>query len=340
MPQPPPITCPACGQTNSRIIAKDFPGYVQGTTFDIAECPDCRLSFIFPLKVSEGVYNIIYGQKAMPGYDRYRQLAQTVKRHPHPLSYLSRQAYPYQAIAEYVARQPKMRILDVGCGYGYLSYALRQAGHGVIGIDVSAKAISKAKSLFGGEFSPVKLEDYAKGRPKPFQLIIATEIIEHLTNLSVFFLAAKELLEPGGVLLITTPDKDHYPASAIWTRELPPVHSLFFTQTTLKQLAKRLDFHFQAVRPRGFILTPANLLALHVFTHWFSSEQPVLNSNGQPLMPANLVDTRRALIAASGWRPIQLISNCLFFLLKKRPLKLESLVVIFQKPYGIKHNVD
>jgi 2-polyprenyl-3-methyl-5-hydroxy-6-metoxy-1,4-benzoquinol methylase len=56
------------------------------------------------------------------------------------------------AIVDAVLRQPPGRVLDVGCGEGWLARAVAPHGYSVVGIDASAPLIDRARELGGGEF--------------------------------------------------------------------------------------------------------------------------------------------------------------------------------------------
>ena len=93
----------------------------------------------------------------------------------------------------------KGRILDVGCGDGLVTSALRNKGYDVVGIDPFNSAsdyqisLSDAKSK-GGVFE------------KPFDTIILSEVIEHsgidIISQSLFF------LKKGGCVIVTAPQKN------------------------------------------------------------------------------------------------------------------------------------
>ena len=64
----------------------------------------------------------------------------------------SRVAGTDRAIVDAVMQQPPGRVLDVGCGEGWLSRSLTAPGYSVVGIDASAPLIDRARELGGGEF--------------------------------------------------------------------------------------------------------------------------------------------------------------------------------------------
>jgi 2-polyprenyl-3-methyl-5-hydroxy-6-metoxy-1,4-benzoquinol methylase len=70
----------------------------------------------------------------------------------------SRVAGTDRAIVDAVLGQPHGRVLDVGCGEGWLARAVAAHGYSVLGIDASAPLIDRARDLGGGEFRVVSYE--------------------------------------------------------------------------------------------------------------------------------------------------------------------------------------
>ena len=127
--------CPICAVGPVRLVWRAYPGYREPDTFDIAECASCRTRMALPLDVdATAVYEAIYRQAdRIPGYDRYVRYAADIAREDDPLAYLAGRELAYWGIREALAGEPgrPLRILEVGSGLGYLTYALRRAGHEV-----------------------------------------------------------------------------------------------------------------------------------------------------------------------------------------------------------------
>lgn len=101
-----------------------------------------------------------------------------------------------------------VRILDVGCGAGLLSEALAKAGHEVLGLDAGEEVIAAAGHHAEGQglalsYRCATAEELVAEGAK-FPVVTALEIIEHVADPAAFVATLAALLEPGGLLFIST----------------------------------------------------------------------------------------------------------------------------------------
>jgi 2-polyprenyl-6-hydroxyphenyl methylase / 3-demethylubiquinone-9 3-methyltransferase len=104
--------------------------------------------------------------------------------------------------------QGPTRILDVGCGAGLAAETLARHGHDVLGIDAAGEAIEAARTHAEGQglaltYRACLAEDLVAEGAR-FPLITCLEVIEHVPDPAGFLRVLAGLLEPDGVLVLST----------------------------------------------------------------------------------------------------------------------------------------
>ena len=101
-----------------------------------------------------------------------------------------------------------VRLLDVGCGAGLAAEALARLGHDVLGLDAAPDTIAAAEAHAAGQNLPVAYrvgaaEDLA-AEGERFPVVTALEVIEHVADPAMFLCLLARLVEPGGLLFVST----------------------------------------------------------------------------------------------------------------------------------------
>jgi len=103
---------------------------------------------------------------------------------------------------------PGMRVLDVGCGNGFTCGEFLKSGCFVVGIDLSPQGIEIARHAHPkGRFELLPADDklLENLREKPFDLVVSTEVVEHLYAPRTYASGCFGALKPGGRFICTTP---------------------------------------------------------------------------------------------------------------------------------------
>jgi SAM-dependent methyltransferase len=140
-------------------------------------------------------------------------------------------------------------VLDAGCGTGYGSgFLAREGARCVVGIDISPDAIDYSRRFYGGSKATFLVMDCTKlgFPPAGFDVVVSLEVIEHLADFRSHVAEARRVLTPGGMLVISTPNRLTY------TADMPepwnPFHVREFAPKEFEQL---LAEHFHDVKLYG-----------------------------------------------------------------------------------------
>jgi 2-polyprenyl-6-hydroxyphenyl methylase/3-demethylubiquinone-9 3-methyltransferase len=119
-----------------------------------------------------------------------------------------------QAVARF-GRDPKrldclkgLRILDIGCGGGILSEPLARLGAEVVGADPSETNIEvgklhAAQAELAIDYRCTTAEDLADAGER-FDIVLAMEVVEHVSDVSLFVRRCAEMVKPDGLMIAAT----------------------------------------------------------------------------------------------------------------------------------------
>ena len=139
-------------------------------------------------------------------------------------------------------------ILDVGCGRGWLGAKLLSFGK-VTGIEPVATVVRYARKLYPEiTFLRFGASEYLRNYPEAkFDLLVCSEVIEHVDDKEAFVNVLLELMRPGGSLVISTPRgelREHW--ESIHGTPPQPREEWISTENLLKLLQESGFLHLES----------------------------------------------------------------------------------------------
>ncbi len=135
------------------------------------------------------------------------------------------------------------KLLEVGCGFGYLLDLSKKFYLDCVGTDFSESAVNKARefcnNVYCGGIDSIP-DDLGT-----FDYIIAFSVIEHVYNPNEFIEQVSKKLNKGGTLIIATPDVGSYWSKLLkkkWPFHIPTEHVCLYEKNTLECLLKNNNF--------------------------------------------------------------------------------------------------
>jgi|SRR5687767_3013927 len=207
---------------------------------DLIKCADCGFVFMKRIPTEEELrtYYSVYAyeyEKPMPESTRisYENLMEDLE--PYRLS---------------------NKILDVGCGEGWILEIAKQRGWEVYGTEFSSRAFEicqkKGIKMYQGKLEPGKMEE------KEYDVIISSETIEHINNPQEEIANIFSLLRKGGLFYATTPNFNSYLRYILKSRyniiEYPE-HLCYYTRKTINRLFKSNGFRKKKLLTTGISIT-------------------------------------------------------------------------------------
>jgi len=225
------VDCPLCHRTPTP-FAVDFQG------LSLARCGGCGLELHSPRPVLEQMATAVYGA----AYHRTDEATADARHRRHYRRQLAR--------LERLTASGGGRLLDVGCGAGAFLRFAAERGWTVEGTDFVVSDLARASGarVWDGELPAI-----AFGGAR-YDVVRFNHVLEHTRDPLVELRAARDLLSPGGLLLVGVPNlagigvrlkslQSRLRLKRKRWRHYAALHHLwFFTPTTLASLVEAARF--------------------------------------------------------------------------------------------------
>lgn len=210
--------------------------------YGIEECPSCGLVQLVPTPTPETL-RALYEEESYfggegSGYSQYES---------QEAEYLATFREDVRRIAEFT---PTGRILEVGCGYGYFLKAALDAGYDAYGVDLSPSAVKFAEERYPGRVYCGFVEEIPEIQSEKYDVIFASHLIEHVTDPAAFLHTASGLLNPGGLVVMVTPNIGSLlsrVSGSRWVSFKIPEHVSYYDHKTMTELLRRTSFDVTAI---------------------------------------------------------------------------------------------
>ena len=146
----------------------------------------------------------------------------------------------------------RLRILDAGCGNGFIAAALAREGHDVVGVDASEDGIRIARAAHPGvEFHVRSVYDDLSDVASGMDVVVSSEVIEHLYSPQRFLVNVGLTLRSGGSIVLTTPYHGYLKNLALslanaWDKHHTVAweggHIKFFSEKTLTAMLREAGY--------------------------------------------------------------------------------------------------
>jgi len=234
-----PPVCIVCGSLTRPYCVKDAAQYLR--------CPHCGLMFQHPLPTLQEMIDYADAQYADGLYTDYMQ-ARDLK-----YATFRRRLRVIEPLAK------GKRLLDVGSSCGFLIDVALEGGYDAYGVEFSAVAIAAASPQARPRITRGDVNTLETGSQASYDVVSAYDILEHTREPFAFLDSLRELLVPGGLLTITTPNTAHflrYLMRSRWPMLQPFQHTYLFSPRSLRLALEKTGFRDIQIAPASKVLTP------------------------------------------------------------------------------------
>lgn len=221
------VACNLCGADRPR-------PFTRRAGYDVVACQGCGLVYVDP-RASQAMLHSHYNANESSRVQYYLDAEGADRR-------------SYEGVLRRLEslKPGKGRLLDVGPNVGTCLALARERGWQVAGIEINADAARYCREARGLDVRAGTLDD----RPfalSTFDAVLMGDVIEHLPDPHRALDQVRELLAPGGLLLISTPDIAGWAGRLLQVK--PEEHLYYFSPITMRALLEKCGYELVEIVP-------------------------------------------------------------------------------------------
>ncbi|MEL7434858.1 MAG: class I SAM-dependent methyltransferase, partial [Chloroflexota bacterium] len=203
--------------------------------FKIVRCNNCTAFYLSPRLEEQAAIRLYenedyFNEAHESGYSEYTEQEPALRK-------------TFQRFMENLKKEGPTggRLLEIGCGFGYLLDEAQPYFSYRAGTDFSSGAVARAEqvadAVYLGDVSAVPAEDR-------FDCIVATNVLEHTYAPANFLHDLHARLNPGGCIVMAVPNMASFLRFVLhkkWPSFKVPEHTIYFDQTTLQRVFRQAE---------------------------------------------------------------------------------------------------
>ncbi|WP_245957510.1 class I SAM-dependent methyltransferase [Chitinophaga flava] len=241
-------SCPLCGssQIHEALSAKDYT--VSKETFPIFHCGGCGGRFTQHVPDNANIGRYYQSEEYISHSETKQGLINRLYHSVRKITLRSKQNWVRSA-----ARIKQGNLLDIGCGTGAFLHYMQTGGWTITGLEPDENARHNAQTLYN--ITPLPIDQLFTLPEKQYDAITMWHVLEHVHELHRYLDRIRQLLKPGGALLIAVPnytssDATHY--GEYWAAYDVPRHLYHFSPDSMAQLLAQHNIKLIKKHPMVF----------------------------------------------------------------------------------------
>ena len=225
-----------------------FESNMHGKKIEFRECKKCGLIYHYPttteIELREHYTN--YGVYSSQEYFE----KELINRR---MGYLRKG----KKLLKYFKDNKTPKLLEVGCANGIEIYYMQQLGFDCYGQEIDSHSSALAQKLVGENRVYTGFLENSAYMDESFDIVICSQVIEHVPNPDVIIKSINKCLKKGGILAIDTPNFGGPSFKLLkdkWKNTMPGDHISMFTPRTLSSLLAINNFIIIEKRVAGLSL--------------------------------------------------------------------------------------
>lgn len=227
----------------------DVKEYFKTEKFQLLQCNKTKYRFFYPLDLE--------GQEKL-----YIDLSTNRK------SYYRFPKWEHTTVINFLANYKIRSLLEIGCANGDFIHFIRRCYRiKVSGIELNSQAVDEGKRR-GLDIHSERIEMHKEKNIK-YEAICSFQVIEHVSDVKLFFSNSLDILESGGLFIFGVPNSNPYLYyfDRNHTLNMPPHHMGLWDKETVKNVAKL--FNLKVIKI--FIEPPSDYEVETIINQWVNN---------------------------------------------------------------------